>query len=66
MCTAPAALAGEKIYEFRDDLVRRFFHEPVPRTTYDHAFNIFRHKPALLNQEITRSLFSGQNEHRHG
>ena len=46
------SLAVEKFDEFRDDLIRRFFHEPVAGITNDHAFDIRRHKPALLNQEI--------------
>ena len=45
-------LAVEKFDEFRDDLIRCFFHEPVSGVTNDHAFNIRRHKPALLNQKI--------------
>jgi hypothetical protein len=35
-------LAVEKLDEFRDDLIRRFFHQPVPGFTNDHAFNICR------------------------
>ena len=46
------SLATEEVDEFRDDLIRRFFHQPVPRMTDDDAFNIRRHKPALLDQEI--------------
>jgi hypothetical protein len=46
------SLATEEIDEFRDDLIRRFFHQPVPGMTDDDAFNIRRHKPALLDQDI--------------
>lgn len=46
------SLAIEEFDEFRDDLIRCFFHEPVPGMTDDDAFNIRRHKPALLDQEI--------------
>ena len=46
------SLATEEFDEFRDDLIRRLFHEPVPGMTDDDAFNMRRHKPALLDQEI--------------
>jgi hypothetical protein len=45
-------LAIEKLDEFGDDLIGRFFHEPVPGITNDHPLNILRHEPALLNQEL--------------
>ena len=36
-------LAFEKFDKFRDDLIRRLFHEPVPGIANDHTFNIRRH-----------------------
>src|SRR5713101_4953693 len=33
----------EEFDEFRNDLIRRFFHEPVPGITNDHAFDIRCH-----------------------
>jgi hypothetical protein len=53
------SLAAEKFREFRDDLIWSFFHEPVAGFANDHAFDIRRHKPALLNQELAGSLFPG-------
>lgn len=46
------SLAVEKFDEFRDDLIRHFFHHLIYGITDDYAFNIRRHEPALLNQEI--------------
>jgi len=37
----------------------------VPGATDDNAFHIRRYQPALLYQEIARSLFPSQNQHRH-
>jgi hypothetical protein len=59
-------LVIEKFDEFGDDLIGRFFHEPVAGIANDHAFNVRCDKPALLNEEIARSLFAGQNKHGHG
>ena len=59
-------LAVEKFDEFRDHLIRRFFHEPVSGVANDHAFHIRRHKPALLNQALAGGFFASQNQHRHG
>src|SRR6201991_2784885 len=58
-------LAVEKLDQFWNDLIRRFFHQPVPLTLEDHALDISRHQPALLDQEITARLLSGQHQHRH-
>jgi len=46
------SLATEEFDELRDDLIRRFLHEPVPDMTDDDAFNIRRHKAGLLDQGI--------------
>ena len=47
-----AGLAIEKFDEFGDDLIGGFFHQPVPGIADDHPFNIRRHEPTLLNQEV--------------
>jgi hypothetical protein len=46
------SLATEEVDECRDDLIRRFLHQPVPRMTDDDAFHMRRHQPALFDQEL--------------
>ena len=46
------SLATEEVDECRDDLIRRFFHQPVPGMTDDDAFHMRRHQPALFDQEL--------------
>jgi hypothetical protein len=45
-------LAIQKFDQFRDDLILRFFHEPVAGIANDHTFDIRRNEPALLNEKI--------------
>ena len=59
------SLTVDKLYKSRDNLIRRFFHEPVPGVTNDHALNILCHKLGLLNQEFSGSFLARQNQHRH-
>src|ERR1700730_1050615 len=61
----PCSLVIEEFDEFRNDLIERFFHQPVSGATDDNAFHIRRYEPALLDQEITRTLFPSQNKHWH-
>jgi hypothetical protein len=51
-------LAIQKFDELRDDLIRRFFHEPVAGIANDHAFDIRRNEPALLNEKIAGGFFT--------
>ena len=39
----------EKVQEFRDDLVRRLFDEPVPRPSNEHALDVVGYESTLLN-----------------
>jgi hypothetical protein len=52
------SLAIQKFDKLRDDLIRRFFHEPVAGITNDHAFDIRRNEPALLNKKIAGGFFT--------
>jgi hypothetical protein len=45
-------LAIQKFDQFRDDLILRFFNEPVAGIANDHTFDIRRNKPALLNEKV--------------
>jgi hypothetical protein len=47
-CPLRNGLAVEDFDKFRNDLIRRFFHEPVPRPFDDHALYISGDEPALL------------------
>ena len=51
-------LAIEKFDQFRDDLVQRFFHQPMAPAFDEHALDIGRHHPALLDQERTAGFFA--------
>ena len=53
------ALAIQKLDQLRDDLIRRFFHEPVAGIANYHAFDIRRNEPALLKKKIARGFFTG-------
>ena len=51
-------LAIEKFDQFRDHLVRRFFHQPVAPAFDEYALNIGGYHLALLDQERTAGLFA--------
>src|SRR6266576_4696333 len=51
-------LAIEKFDQFRDHLVRRFFHQPVAPAFYQFALDIRSHHLALLDQEPTAGFFT--------
>src|ERR1700694_2107873 len=53
-----AILTIEKLDQFRDDLLGRFFHQPVPCALDKHALNVSRHHLALLDQERAAGFFS--------
>ena len=42
-----------------NDLIRRFFHQPVPRVPDDDAFDVFGDQAALLDQELAGRFFAG-------
>ena len=50
-------LAIEKFNQFRDDLVRRLFHQPMPPALDEHTLDIGRDHLALLDQERTAGFF---------
>src|ERR1700694_303851 len=50
-------LAIEKFNQFRDHLVRGFFHQPVSASVDKHALDIGCDHLALLDQERTAGLF---------
>ena len=52
-----ADLAIEKFYQFRDDLVRRLFHQPMPPALDEHTLDIGRDHLALFDQERTAGFF---------
>ncbi len=49
--------ARQKFDESRDDLVGRFFHQPMAGSADDDAFHIGCDEPGLPNEAIARSLF---------
>src|SRR5216684_3412222 len=51
-------LAIEKFDQFRDHLVRRFFHQPVAPAFDEYALDIGRDHLALLDQERTAGFFA--------
>jgi hypothetical protein len=51
-------LAIQKFDQLRNDLMRRFFHEPVAGIANDHAFDIRGNEPALLNEKIAGGFFT--------
>src|SRR6202022_415582 len=62
---ATAVLAIEKFDQFRDHLVRRFFHQPMSPVFDQYALDVRSHHLALLDQERTAGFFSRKPEQRH-
>src|ERR1700730_12542118 len=52
-----SVLATEKLDEFRDHLIRSFFHQPVTAAFDEHALDVGRHHLALLDQERPGGFF---------
>src|ERR1700686_544230 len=62
---AIASLAIEKFHQFRDHLVRRFFHQPMSAVFDKHALDVGRYHLALLDQERPAGFFARKHQQRH-
>ena len=51
--------AAQKFHQLGNHLTGRFVDKPMPGAAHHDAFHIFGDQPALLNQEIAGSFFTG-------